>query len=102
MKRFPTAIFAVLIVALQFPLWFGHGGVLRMHQLTQQLAEQKSLNAAQKQRNALLEAEVRNLASPSDAVEEHARADLGMVRQGETWYRYPSKGNHSANAGSQK
>lgn len=101
MKRFPTVLFLLLIVALQYPLWFGKGGLIRLHQLQSQLNVQKGLNDAQKQRNIAMEAEVRDLGGASDALEERARADLGMVRQGETWYRYPSKGNHSANAGSQ-
>ena len=75
--------------------------MIRLHQLQSQLNVQKGLNAAQKQRNLSMEAEVRDLANASDALEERARADLGMVRLGETWYRYPSKGNHSPNAGSQ-
>lgn len=94
MRRFPTIIFLALILALQYPLWLGKGGLVRLHQLDSQLSVQKSLNAAQKQKNLAMEAEVRDLAGPSDALEERARADLGMVRQGETWYRYPSKGNH--------
>jgi cell division protein FtsB len=101
MKRFPTVIFLALIIALQYPLWLGKGGMLKLHQLQSQLKEQKGLNEAQKQRNLAMEAEVRDLANGSDALEERARADLGMVRHGETWYRYPSKGNHSPNAGSQ-
>jgi cell division protein FtsB len=101
MKRFPTVIFLVLILALQYPLWFGKGGLLRLHLLENQLAVHQGLNAAQKQKNIAMEAEVRDLAVPSDALEERARADLGMVRQGETWYRYPAKGNHSPNTGSQ-
>ena len=101
MLRFPAVIFLVLILALQYPLWLGKGGMFRLHQLQSQLNVQKGLNDAQKQRNIAMEAEVRDLASPSDALEERARADLGMVRQSETWYRYPAKGNHSANSGSQ-
>jgi cell division protein FtsB len=94
MLRFPAVLFLVLILALQYPLWLGKGGLVRLHQLQGQLNVQKGLNDAQKQRNVAMEAEVRDLARPSDALEERARADLGMVRQGETWYRFPSKGNH--------
>lgn len=91
--RLPATAFAVLLLALQYPLWLGHGGLLRVHELEQQVADERARNALQKQRNQALEAEVRDLGSGSDAIEERARADLGMVRQGETWFRYPSVGS---------
>lgn len=99
--RFPATVFAVLLVALQYPLWLGHGGWLRVHQLEHEVADARDANQQQKQRNLALEAEVRDLANGSGAIEERARADLGMVRQGETWYRYPNSGNPAPAAGSQ-
>lgn len=99
--RFPATVFAVLLVLIQYPLWFGHGGVLRLHQLEHQVSDQKSKNTLQMQRNAALEAEVRDLGKLSDAVEERARVDLGMVREGEHWFRYPALGNQDGAAPSQ-
>jgi cell division protein FtsB len=98
--RFPAIVFTVLLIAIQYPLWLGHGGMLRVHQLEHDVSEAQSRNRDQKQRNLALEAEVHDLGSGSDAIEERARADLGMVRQGETWFRYPSSGNPSAAPGS--
>ena len=99
--RLPAALFALLLVALQYPLWLGHGGLLRVHELERQVAQERASNTLQKQRNQALEAEVRDLGSGSDAIEERARADLGMVRQGETWFRYPSVGNATQAVASQ-
>ena len=89
-----------MLLALQYPLWLGHGGLLRVHQLEREVADEKARNLQQKQRNLALEAEVRDLGTGSEAIEERARADLGMVRQGETWFRYPSSGNPAAAIGS--
>ena len=98
--RFPATLFAVLLVALQYPLWLGRGGVLYVHELEHAVAAQQASNLQQKRRNLALEAEVRDLGSGSDAIEERARVDLGMVRLGETWFRYSSSGNPAALAGS--
>jgi cell division protein FtsB len=91
--RLPAAVFATLLIALQYPLWLGHGGMLRVHQLETQLSEERVRNQQQKARNLALEAEVRDLGTGSEAIEERARADLGMVRDGETWFRYSAGGN---------
>lgn len=98
--RSPAPLFAVLIVALQYPLWLGHGGLLSVHRLEQEIADERARNLQQKQRNLALEAEVRDLGTGSEAIEERARVDLGMVRQGETWFRYSGSGNPVASAGS--
>ncbi len=94
--RVPATVFTVLLLGLQYPLWLGHGGLLRVHQLEHEVADEKAGNLQQKQRNLALEAEVRDLGTGSEAIEERARADLGMVRQGETWFRYSSSGNPTA------
>ncbi|MDE3011339.1 MAG: cell division protein FtsB [Pseudomonadota bacterium] len=100
--RLPVAILSVLLVALQYPLWLGHGSMLRVHQLERDVAAEQARNLQQKQSNLALEAEVRNLGSGSEAIEERARADLGMVREGETWFRYASPGNPVPVTGSHK
>lgn len=97
----PTPVFVVLIIALQYPLWIGHGGMLRVHELERQLTDERSRNALQKQRNLALDAEVQDLEAGSEAIEERARTDLGMVRDGETWFRYAHGGNLATQESSQ-
>jgi cell division protein FtsB len=96
LMRIPAVVFTTLLLALQYPLWFGHGGLLRVHELEHQLADARARNALQKQQNLALEAEVRDLSTGSDAIEERARADLGMVREGETWFRYAIEARRSS------
>ncbi|MDE2422839.1 MAG: cell division protein FtsB [Betaproteobacteria bacterium] len=84
----------LLITLLSYSLFIGKGGWLRIRSLSQQISQQKDANVQQKMRNDALSAEVKDLKQGTDALEEHARTDLGMVRQGETFYRYvnPSAG----------
>jgi cell division protein FtsB len=78
-------IFAALLLALQYPLWFGKGGWLRVRELNLQNEAQKEKNAALTARNAVLDAEVRDLKEGLEAVEERARVELGLIKPGETF-----------------
>ena len=80
-------VFALLILALQYPLWLGKGGWLRVRELNGQVETQKDVNAGLKARNAALDAEVRDLKQGTEAIEERARLDLGMVKRDETFYQ---------------
>ena len=81
----------VVIVLLQHPLWLGKGGWLRVWEVDRQLAEQKEINKVLELRNAGLDAEVRDLKQGYDAIEERARFELGMVKQGEVFVQIPEK-----------
>ncbi len=82
-----TLIFVVLIALLQYPLWLGKGSWLRVWNVNQQITEQKDKNAAFKQRNETLNAEVRDLKQGNAAIEERARSELGMIKQDEVFYQ---------------
>ena len=85
--RFLTIGLVVAIVLLQNPLWFGKGGWLRVHDLSEQVAAQRVKNEELRSRNAALDAEVRDLKQGYDAIEERARAELGMIRQDELFFQ---------------
>ncbi len=89
MRRQKLLIYTLigLLVILQYPLWFGSGGVLTLWRLNREIAAQKADNAQLKERNAALEAEVSDLKQGYEAIEERARAELGMVKKGETFYQ---------------
>lgn len=76
-----------LLIILQYPLWFGSGGVLTLWRLNREIAAQKADNARLTERNAALEAEVNDLKQGYEAIEERARTELGMLKKGETFYR---------------
>lgn len=78
----PLALFA-LLVAVQFPLWLGKGGWMRVREAERQLAAQGRINGDLTARNAKLAAEVKDLREGAGAVEERARYELGMVKDGE-------------------
>jgi cell division protein FtsB len=77
----------VLLVAIQVPLWFGKGGWLRVSELERQLASQRETNAGLAARNAQVAAEVNSLREGREAIEERARRELQMVRQGEVFFQ---------------
>ncbi|GAB4120643.1 MAG: hypothetical protein Fur0040_00040 [Sideroxydans sp.] len=82
-----TYILLALILLLQYPLWLGKGSWLKVWDNNRQLNEQKTLNEQAAQRNAVLEAEVKDLKKGTEALEERARSELGMIRQGEVFFQ---------------
>lgn len=85
--RVVTYILLALILLLQYPLWLGKGSWLKVWDNNRQLNEQQDANEKTRQRNAALEAEVRDLNQGTEALEERARSELGMLKQGETFYQ---------------
>lgn len=89
--RWPTLILVVLLLLLQYPLWFGKGGWLRVWEVDRQLADQREVNQNLEQRNAAMEAEVRDLKNGYEAVEERARFELGLTRPDEVFVQIPRR-----------
>lgn len=76
----------ILFVALQYQLWIGDGSLAHIDRLERQIEQQQQENERLAQRNKLLEVEVQALRSGTDAIEEKARSDMGMIKEGETFY----------------
>ena len=87
----PALLLAVLIAALQYPLWLGKGGWLRVWEVDRQLVAQRELNQKLESRNAALDAEVRDLKVGYEAIEERARYELGLIKPDEVFVQVPQK-----------
>ncbi|MDE1183940.1 cell division protein FtsB [Paraburkholderia sp.] len=88
--RLVTVVLIVLLAMIQYPLWWGHGGWLRVHELQGQLAQQLQKNADAKVRNERIEGEVQDLQNGTAAVEERARYEMGMVKDSEVFVQFVS------------
>ena len=82
------AVLVALIVLIQYPLWLGKGGWLRAWDMDRQVELQKTKRRQLETRNAALAAEVRDLKSGTEAIEERARHELGMLRPDEVFYQF--------------
>lgn len=89
--RWLTVGLLVLVVLLQYPLWLGKGGWLKVWDYDRQLEQQKEVTRKLEIRNAGLDAEVRDLKQGYEAIEERARFELGMIRQDEVFVHIPEK-----------
>ena len=89
--RFITVIFLGLFVMLQYDLWVGEGSLPAMWQLQSAVEKQRQENQQLRERNAALAAEVADLKGGLAAIEERARHELGMVKQGETFIQIVDK-----------
>ena len=80
-------LLVILLVYLQYSLWFGDGSLQDVWRLHKDVEQQRQENAVLRERNEALEAEVLDLQQGLEAIEEYAREDLGMIKKGETFYQ---------------
>lgn len=90
--RWIKLVLIALILLLQYPLWFGKGSWLKVWDLNRQVETQKQSNQQAQTRNAVLDAEVRDLKQGTEAIEERARSELGMVKRGEIFFQITGNG----------
>lgn len=89
--RVVIALLLLIFCALQARLWHGAGSVAELRGLRELSAQQQAENDRLRERNEEMKNEVRDLASGTDAVEERARHELGLIKPGETFYRIVDK-----------
>ena len=80
-------ILVALIALIQYPLWLGKGSWMRVWEVDQQIKAQRDKNVKLQTRNAVLDAEVRDLKQGTEAIEERARSELGMIKQDEVFFQ---------------
>ncbi len=93
-----TAILLVLLVLLQYRLWFGKNSVPDYLALKENVILQQNANAKLQQRNKLLFADTDDLKLGLEAIEERARNELGMIKENETFFRLIPKDNNTDDA----
>ncbi|CZG23232.1 Cell division protein FtsB [Legionella pneumophila] len=81
-------ILIVALVALQHKLWLGDGNIIQWIKLEKKLEAHKSQNDKLAARNKAMEADIKELKSGDQALEEHARYELGMIKQNEIYYQF--------------
>lgn len=86
MKWFWIVLVSMLL-GLQYRLWVGEGSFAELHGLREKMAEQEAQNQQLQERNDKLRAEVADLKQGLEAIEERARSELGMIKEGETFYQ---------------
>lgn len=86
--KFVIGFLAFLLVILQLRLWVGDGGIKKVSRLKAELKRETEMTHALKERNEMLEAEVQDLKTRLGALEERARTDLGMIREGEIFFQH--------------
>ena len=80
------AVLFVILLGLQYRLWIGEGSYADIDRLDAEVEMQTLENAELLERNASLQNEVQELQEGMDAIEEHARNELGLIREGETFF----------------
>lgn len=92
MRIFVIAL-TLLFGLLQYTLWFGKNGVSYYYAVEDEIDAQQQVNSKLQARNNEMFAEIDDLRQGIDAIEERARHELGLVRDGETFYRIVGEDN---------
>ncbi len=93
-----TKVLVIALVLIQFPLWFGSGGWIRVWMLERDVAVKEEENLAREQRIRELEAEVQDLKKNPKAAEERARYELGLIAPGERFLQWGQPKAPASNA----
>lgn len=80
-----TLLLLIFVGLLQYRLWFGDGNVLELRRMQDRIVELQREGERRRQRNAALDAEVTDLKQGTEAIEESARQNLGMIKEGEVF-----------------
>lgn len=80
-------VLVLILLILQYRLWVGEGSLAEVHALRQQIEQQRATLERLRRRNQALQAEVEDLKGGLEAIEERARSELGMIREGEIFYQ---------------
>ena len=89
--RVVIGILVIVLCALQYKVWFSNVGYFAAQRLQDAVSHQERRAELQRQRNRMLRAEVIALKNGYAAVEARARSDLGMIKDGETFYLVPDE-----------
>lgn len=87
MYRWLVALLIFLVLGLQYRLWLGETNLRDIWDLNAKIELQQSINQELSQRNSELEAEVQDLKKGNSALEERARSELGMIKEGESFFQ---------------
>jgi cell division protein FtsB len=94
-KKIILVILVSLFCALQYRLWFGKHSIPDYLALQAEVEQRQKQNANLAQRNKLLAADINDLKIGLDAIEERARNELGLIKEGETFYRIIPKADNN-------
>ncbi len=86
--RLLIVFLGLLLIFLQWRLWFSDGGLRERNFLQRQITEHKKENQDLEKRNAVLEREVEDLKKGEEVIERRAREDLGLIKSDEIFYQF--------------
>ncbi|MCE2571425.1 cell division protein FtsB [Motilimonas eburnea] len=91
--RFFTLLLCLILALLQYHLWRGKNGLADYTRLAEEVNQQEQDNAVLRERNQRMFADIADLKQGTESVEERARNELGLIKQGETFFRILPKEN---------
>jgi cell division protein FtsB len=85
--NFLSIVFTILIVSLQYPLWFGRGGWINVYEMQKEIDTQQNINKIMQSENETLRLTVNDLKNGTDVIEAKARFDHGLIKKNEIYFQ---------------
>lgn len=85
--NFLSIVFAILIVSLQYPLWFGRGGWVNVYEMQKEIDAQQKINKIMQSENDTLRLTVNDLKNGTGVIEAKARFDHGLIKKNEIFFQ---------------
>ena len=89
--RWLLVVLMLILGVLQYRLWFAPGSLAEQRRLEKQIEQHSAINRELRERNERLEKEVVELQNGLEGVEQRAREELGLIREGEVFYQVVDK-----------
>ncbi len=89
--RWILILLVTFLIGLQYRLWVGQGSWAQVSALEAEIESQELINQGLRERNKIVESDVYDLKNGMDAIEERARTNLGLIKEGETFYMFVDK-----------
>jgi cell division protein FtsB len=87
MNKTINILLILLLLILQYKLWFADNSVRETLHLKKQISDRQEQNSQLQDRNAKIAANIKSFKTNNSSIESHARKDLGMIKKGETFYQ---------------
>jgi cell division protein FtsB len=86
MTKITLTILVILFIGFQYRLWVGEGSIAEVNMLETRVAKQQTAIEILEYRNSILRADIAELKNGLQSIEEKARSELGMIKEGETFF----------------
>ena len=82
---------AIMLAMLQYKIWFAEGNLFALNDFNKKIKQQRHENLLYEKKNNELENQIKNMKYNESIIEEKAREELGLIKNGEQYYHIQTR-----------